>query len=301
MEPFEHRDAVIDRLAAAQHGVISRSQLARAGVSHRAIARRLANGRLQPMFRGVYRAGPVLAPRSREMAAVLACGIESWVSHRSAGLVWESLAADNLGRNVEVTVPRATRRRIEGIITHRSRSLTREDVMHHESLPITTPARTLLDLATVLPSAELERAIARAERNGLARPNDVLERARTCAKHPGALTVRRLLENSQSPALTRSEAEARLLDLVRRGRLRRPQVNARLNGYEVDMLWAEERLVVEVDGFAYHSSERAFTNDRRRDAALTAAGFRVVRFTWSDITKQPEATLVMLAQALSRR
>jgi very-short-patch-repair endonuclease len=202
---------------------------------------------------------------------------------------------------VEVTVPREIRRRIEGIITHRSRSLTPEDVLHHESLPITTPARTLLDLATVLPTVELERAIARSERRGLARPSDVLARACACAKHPGALTIRRLLEDNQSPMLTRSEAEARFLDLVRRGGLRRPQANVQLNGYEVDLLWAEERLVVEVDGFAYHSSERAFTNDRRRDASLTAAGFRVVRVSWKDITKQPEATLVMLAQALVRR
>jgi very-short-patch-repair endonuclease len=242
-----------------------------------------------------------LAPRAREMAAVLACGAESWVSHRSAASVWEGVPEAKLGGDVEVTVPRAMRRRIEGIVTHRSRFLTSEDFVRHESLPITTPARTLLDLATVLPSPELERAIARADRSGLVPPSDLLERARACAKHPGALTIRRLLENDQSPAFTRSEAEARLLDLVRRGRLLRPQVNARLNGYEVDLLWAVDRLVVEVDGFAYHSSERAFTNDRRRDAALTAAGFRVVRITWNDITKQPEATLVMLAQALARR
>ena len=91
-----------------------------------------------------------------------------------------------------------------------------------------------------------------------------------------------------------------MLELIRRARLRAPQTNVRIRGHEVDFLWVAEKLVVEVDGYAYHASASAFGRDRRRDATLTAAGFRVVRFTWPDIVDEPEATLVRLAQALAR-
>jgi very-short-patch-repair endonuclease len=110
----------------------------------------------------------------------------------------------------------------------------------------------------------------------------------------------RALHDDQPAALTRSKAEEVLLDLVRRARLPAPEVNARLLHYEVDFLWRGARLVAEVDGAAYHDTVRAFVEDRRRDAELIAAGYRVVRFTWQDITQRREATVVRLAQALVR-
>ena len=100
--------------------------------------------------------------------------------------------------------------------------------------------------------------------------------------------------------MTRSEAEERLLLLIRKAQLRPPETNVRVEGYEVDFFWRIERLIVEVDGFAFHSSTRPFELDRRRDAALTVAGFRVIRLTWTRIVSEPEATVALLARALER-
>jgi very-short-patch-repair endonuclease len=297
MEPAERPDAAVDRIASGQHGAISYSQLMQAGLSRRAVQRRVEAGRLHALFHGVYRVGPALSPRTLEMGAVLACGACGVLSHRSAGAIWQCSAA--LAGAIEVSVSRSVRRRIKGVLVHRSRSLVPRDVTTREQLPITTPERTLLDLATVLPSTDLERAVARAEQAGLVRIADLVQRVESSRGQPGVVAMRRLLQQVEVPALTRSEAEARLLELVRRGRLTRPQVNAALRGYEVDFLWLNERVVVEVDGFAYHSSPRAFSRDRRRDAELAAAGFRVLRFTWDDIAQQPEATLVTLTRTLA--
>ena len=116
----------------------------------------------------------------------------------------------------------------------------------------------------------------------------------------GADALRKLLAHADPPAFTRSEAEALLLDLVRKARLPAPCTNTQLHGFVVDFLWSGPKLVVEVDGFAYHGSERAFARDRRREAALPGAGYRVMRLTWADLKSRPEATLVLLAQALAR-
>lgn len=112
--------------------------------------------------------------------------------------------------------------------------------------------------------------------------------------------MRALLEAPELLALTRSEAESRFLSLVRRGKLPRPEVNVRLKAFEVDFLWRRERVVVEIDGFAYHSSRGAFEQDRQRDAVLAASGLLVVRITWRQLSTEPEAVLVLLAQALAR-
>ncbi|MGH7506345.1 MAG: DUF559 domain-containing protein, partial [Longimicrobiales bacterium] len=225
---------------------------------------------------------------------------EAVLSHRTAGVLWELVVSAREATVVEVSLPRARRRRVSGIVAHRSRDLTPADVEQLDGLPLTTPARTLLDLATPIASGELERAIARAERNGLVSPADLLRRAEASPRHHGALIICKLLAAEGAPAFTRSEAESRLLDLIRRARLRPPRVNTRLCGYEIDFLWAEERLVAEVDGYAWHSSAAAFARDRRRDADLHASGFRVVRFTWDDAVKHPEATIGVLAAALAR-
>ena len=297
MQLREDPDAAIERIAAAQHGVVTRRQIVESGVSARSIDRRLARCRLHLLYRGVYRVGPIETPRAREMAALLACGPASALSHRSARALWDGQEAPQM---IEVTVPRTKLRRVRGIAVHRSSTLTTDSVVMQGSLRVTTPLRTVIDLAAVLPRSELEQAIARLERCGHLESTDLLSWAEANRRAAGAAPLRALLAEGNAPAFTRSEAEQRLLELIRRGRLRTPQVNVRLHGYEVDFLWSGEKLVVEVDGFAYHASARAFANDRRRDAILTANGFRVIRLTWNDIAKQPEATLVMVAQALAR-
>jgi very-short-patch-repair endonuclease len=183
----------------------------------------------------------------------------------------------------------------------RVRRLVAADTAHVDGVPVTAPARTLFDIAHLMSAREVERALAQADREELVQQEALRALLRRHPRYPGTPVLRALLESGgAAPALTRSEAEERLLVLVRRAQLRAPETNVRIDGVEVDFYWRAERLVVEVDGYAYHSSARAFERDRRRDARLTARGLRIMRVTWRQIVEEPEATLARLAQALAR-
>jgi very-short-patch-repair endonuclease len=201
------------------------------------------------------------------------------------------------GPLVDVTGPRSLRPR-RGIRLHRVAQIPSDEIETKHGLPITSPARTILDLASCN-DADLENILARAERLGLVTP-DTLDA--TLARHPharGTRLLRALL--SAGAALTRSEAERLFLALVRKAALQHPEVNANVEGIEVDFVWRNRRLVVEIDGFAYHSDRESFENDRRRDAILAAAGYRVIRFTWRQLTASPEVVLIRLSEALAQR
>jgi very-short-patch-repair endonuclease len=159
--------------------------------------------------------------------------------------------------------------------------------------------RTLLDLATVLSAHELERAVDEAQVRRLADRQELIRALRRRPGRAGTAVLSALLRRENGPGLTRSQAEDRLLGLLGAGRLPPPQVNVRVHGYEVDLLWPTERLVVEVDGYAFHSTRAAFERDRRRDAELQARGLRVIRVTWRQIVEEPHALLVRIAQALT--
>jgi very-short-patch-repair endonuclease len=291
-------DGRILRLAADQHGVVTRVQLLAAGIGPDRVDRRLAAGVLRQVHRGVYVVGPVIAPWCREMAATLACGAPAVVSHRSAAAVWKLLPPEPADAPVDVALPHGNRRRT-GIRVHRMRSLQPDEVDRQEGIPITTPTRTLLDLAAVLGARDLERAAAEA----LAARLTSTRRLRTLldrhAGRPGVGSLRALVDDR--PARTRSCAEEVFLALVRRAQLPQPDANAAANGYQVDFFWRTERVVVEVDGFAYHASRRSFEADRRRDAVLAAAGVRVIRVTWRQLEGEAEAVIARLAQVLATR
>jgi very-short-patch-repair endonuclease len=277
----------VDVVAARQHGVVTSAQLAAAGITLSAVKSRLRSGALRRLHRGVYRVGPIEAPWAREMAALLATGEGAVLSHHSAADVWEILPRHD--GPAHVTVRGHAVRARAGLHIHRSHSL---DAAVHRGLPLTAPARTLRDLAAYLAAPALERAV---EQALVARLTSHAALAAQTGR--GAARLRGVL--SSDPAMTRSEAERRLLALVRAARLPQPETNVRLGRYEVDMLWRRQRLVVEVDGFAYHGSRRAFERDRRRDADLTQAGYRVVRFTWRQITQEPEAVVARLAALIA--
>jgi very-short-patch-repair endonuclease len=169
-----------------------------------------------------------------------------------------------------------------------------------DGIPVTSPARTLLDLAGTLGGRVVERALARGLREGLVEESEVREMIDRRPRHIGVSVLRSILDREGGPSFTRSEAESRLLGLIRRAKLSQPEVNVPVQGYEVDFLWPAERLIVEVDGFRYHSSSPAFEKDRHRDGVLAAAGYQVVRVTWRQLTNEPEALLARLAQALVR-
>ena len=293
-------ERAIARLAASQHGVVTRTQLYALGLGRHSIDHRLRSARLHPLHRGVYLVGHAALPQhAREIAAVLACGPGAVVSHRSAAVLWRLLPHPARAAPVDVTVPGRYPGKKRGILVHRAGALPRQETRTCQGVPTTSPGRTLIDLAAQAPARELERALAEGQARGLIRPRELgllLDRHRG---RRGTATLRALL--GDGAVLTRSEAEDRLLSLVRRAALPPPDVNVRLGGHEVDFLWREEGLVVEVDGFAFHSSRAAFERDRARDAELQSRGYRVIRVTWRQLVDRREATLARIAGALAAR
>jgi len=167
-------------------------------------------------------------------------------------------------------------------------------------IPLTTPARTICDLAATEPLRDVESALAEARIHRLATDrqiNAVIQRAPT---RPGAPIIRKLLEAEDDSGYTRSKAERILRDLIHDADLERPLFNEPLLGYVVDALWPKQRLIVEVDGFAYHSNRAAFERDRARDQRLIAAGYRVIRVTWIQMRDRPIAVITTIAQALAQ-
>jgi very-short-patch-repair endonuclease len=289
----------IGALAVGQYGVVTRSQLLGAGVGASAITRRLKSGWLRQKHRGVYVVGPLEPLEAREMAAVLACGPGALLSHVSAGSKWGLLGPASGLRPCDVGVFSAHRIRRPGIRVRRMVRFVPSDRATLRGIPVTAPGRTLVDLASILAGRELEQAVALAEREGLVTLGDLSSMLMRHRGRPGIPLLRTLLETGQSPALTRSEAEERLLGLIREARLPMPETNVRIEPYEVDFLWAAEGIAVEVDGFRFHASRARFESDRRRDMDLATGGIHVVRLTWRQITGEPLATVARLAQALA--
>lgn len=284
-------------LAARQQGVVSRRQALAAGLSPRALEHRLVTGRFTRLHRGVYLLGPIRAPLTDHVAALLACGPGAVISHRSAAALFELPVAPR--SHLDVTVPaRDGRTRRPGIRVHRPSVLPAADVTTRDDLPTTTPTRTVLDLAAHVPERELLRVVEEAERRGLV---DRVQLARRLAGIRGAATLREVLRRFDAPQVTRSEAERRMLDLVRAAALPRPSTNTRIGRYEVDLLWQAQRLVVEIDGYAFHGTRAAFERDRRRDVELAEQGYRVLRFTWRQIVGEPEWVIARLAAAMAVR
>lgn len=285
--------------ARVQHGVFSRKQLVEAGVSDEELLARTVAGWLTRLHRGVYAlAGQALSWRGRWLAAVLACGDGAVLSHQSAAALWR-ISTPQEG-DAHVTLPgTGGRRRRDGIRLHRSVTMTSSDLGERDSIPVTTPARTIVDLArSGLAGRPLERIVQEAEYHRLLDLS-----AFDAGSHPGLrppAALRRLLATYEpGSALTRSELEERFLLLCRSDGIPAPLVNAELLGLTVDFLWPRAALVVEVDGREGHATHRAFQADRDRDARLVAAGFRVMRFTWRDVTVSPRVVSHRIRRALA--
>jgi very-short-patch-repair endonuclease len=288
-------DVALAELAGAQWGVVARAQLRALGFERGAIARRLQSGRLHIVHRGVYAVGhTALRREGRWLASVLACGPGAALSYRSGAAHLELLRTDQV--LIDVTAGRG-RRGAPGIRLHRARLLDARDVTLYHGIPTTTIARTLLDLAATIKHEHLERAIAQATRLGVydhRAINDVIARSNGHRGRPILAAA-----TAQEPKLTRSEWEARLLALIRAADLPEPLVNHVLDApdhgpCEVDFFWPSKSLVVETDSWRWHGSQASFEADRAKDAALTAAGYRVVRLTW----RTPDPTITKRLRAL---
>lgn len=286
-------------LAARQHGLVTRGQLMAAGATARRIQAQVESGRFRPIHRGVYLVDSVVRPHTLRLAGCLACGPGAVVSHRSAAELWGLVSGASTGRLVDVTI-RGHRRQRPGIRVHRSRTVERFERTVREGVPVTTPTRTLLDLAIAAAPRTIERAVAEALARGLTTQKRLTDCLARHARRPGSVGLGTAL-SQPAPPRTRSEAEERFLTLVRRAGVPRPRVNSRIGAYEVDFHWPDARLVVEIDGFASHHSRPAFERDRRRDAVIVAEGYSVIRVTWRSLVEKPEEVAFRLGQALARR
>jgi len=289
-------DRALAHLAGAQHGVVSRSQLLEVGFSPKAITDRLGRGGLHSLHRGVYAVGHrALASHGRWLGAVLACGPDAVLSHRSAAALWDLRPTTRTA--IDVIAPR-TRHRRSGINLHLPRCLEPRHRTEHNGIPCTTVARTLADLGAVIDHTAVERAWHRAEMLGLLDVRAVEQTLGSGHGRRGAGHLRKLLDECRADQITRSELEERFLTLCRRASLPPPEVNTRIEAsgttYEVDFLWRTRHLVAETDGWGPHRTHSAFEADRRRDADLLVAGFRVVRFTWRQITRNAESVVATL-------
>ena len=291
-------DWAVAAVAERQGGAISIGQLRDVGLGEGAIRHRVVRGRLHPFHHGVYAVGhPNLTPRGHMWAAVLACGgpDAAVLSHRSAAAVWDLLPSS---AKFDVTTLRAAHSTPK-IRVHRSTTLIPADITHHDGLPVTTVARTLVDLAPTLTPHRLERVVHRAEHLRLLDTHSLnAQFARANGRNTKTLqNVLQTLE-THDPDITRSTLEERLLALISKAQLPRPEVNAMVGSHEVDFFWPEHRLIVETDGAGTHLTANAFEDDRRKDAELTTLGYRVVRFTWRQVVEQPRATLATLVLLL---
>lgn len=296
-------DTLIAQRAGLQHGVISREQLIEIGLSASGVNRRVQLGRLHRLHPGVYAVGHTVVPREgRWLAAVLAGGKGAVLSHRSAGALWGVVRGAER-RRVEITTPRSTRS--VGAIHRHTSVLSPDEVTRRHRIPVTTLARTLLDIAATANVERMEAAIREAEylhRFRLAALEEVLER------HPGRRGTRTIEASlrrlGHAPrGRVRSKMETRFAALLAGTDLPRPRLNALLdlddNGgpIQADCLWSPQRVVVELDGGEAHRTRVAFETDRERDRRLQVAGWQVVRVTWRQL-EEPAALLVDLRKLL---
>jgi hypothetical protein len=293
-------DRPISELAKRQHGVISRAQLRSIGLSDGGITARVSRGGLHRVHHGVYAVGhTVLGARGKWMAAVLAGGTGAVLSHAAAAALWGLRSSE--APTIDVTVPGSGgRRRRPGLRIHRARSLDGETTAC-DGIPVTTPARTILDLAAVLNRRPLEQLLDQAEITRLAdQPSlEALARAHPGHRGAGRLTAA-LHDHTPGTTLTNGKLEERFLKLCDDAGLPRPLVNHHVEGFKVDFVFTDHRVLVETDSWRFHKSRASFESDRHRDAVHAAAGYRTLRFTHDRIAHHPAAVSRAIRSVLAQ-
>lgn len=285
-------------LVARQYGVVSRAQLLALGFSSQAIKRRVANGRLHPVRRGVYAVGrPELTGHGVWMAAILSCGEGAVLSHGSAAALWG--IGDEQRGVIEISVPASVERRGPGMLVHRRTRLSTTDVTEHERIPVTSPALTLIDLASRLSMRKLEAAVNAADKHDRIDP-EALRAALDQHKGRHGVAALRVLLDRLTFVLTDSELERWFLPLVRAAGLPKPSTGENVNGFDVDFHWPDLGLVVETDGLRYHRTPAQQARDRLRDQTHTAAGLTPLRFTHAQIRYEPAHVRVTLTRVARR-
>jgi very-short-patch-repair endonuclease len=293
--PLQLRIAQIARL---QRGYVARRQLLVAGVASSTIAWLVERQRLFEARRCVYIVGHDATPAlGDETSALLALREGAALSHETAAALWGLASATP---SIHVVIRGGPGTSPRGVTVHRSRCLKATDIGVRHRLPVTSVARTLLDYADGHTERQVELAFDHAKVDRVLRRHELDGLLRRTSGRRGAPLLRDLLDAQGTTTVTRSEAEERLLTLIRAAQLPAPRINARLLGYEVDFYWPEQRFVVEVDGYRFHSGSRAFEHDRRKDSALVTAGIATIRVTWRQLEREPYAVVARIAQGISR-
>jgi len=285
-------------LARAQHGVVARRQLLALGYSRTAIEHRLKTGRLHQVKRGVYSVGRAELSREGEwMAAILACGQDSFLTHRSAGALYG--ICQERPEQTEVGVRRRGRSRHQDIKVRERLSLPSQDVGTLYRIPITSPVRTMIDLVAVQGPRDLLRSINEADKLEVIRADDLREALHAHVGQPGVKVLHALLDRDTF-VLSDEELERLFLPIALEIGLPLPETKIWLNGYEVDFFWPELKLVVETDGLRYHRTPAAQAKDARRDQAHTAAGYARLRFTHWQVKHEREYVKGILGETAAR-
>jgi very-short-patch-repair endonuclease len=256
----------------------------------------VAIGRLYRYHHGVYLLDPPerVSRITLMMAAVEACGAGAVLSHRSAAELWEFLPPHE--GHLEVTVVAHNAGNRPGIRRHRVPELDAADIRTRRGVRVTSPARTVLDNAR---DPDLEELIATALDKGRVTRRQVEQAIARSQTRRGVGRLRALFDQDGGPRRTRSWGERRLLSLIRQAGLPVPLTNRLLYGFQVDAVWPDLKLVIEIDGYEFHRGRRSFEDDRARDATLVAHGYRVIRFTATQLRDEPLMVLARLAAALA--
>ena len=288
-------------LARKQHGVVTRRQLIELGMGPKAIRHRLANGRLHPLMRGIYAVGrPQVGTYGHWMAAVLACGPQARLSHRSAATLWGVWRERRGGQApIEVVVPASVARRRPGVRVHRRGVFDVAGGRVIDEIPVTDPIATLVDLATCIPIGEVEAAVNEADHLDLVNPERLRRALDLLPRRPGVTRLRALLD-APTFALTDSKLERYFLPIAYAAGLPLPQTQVWLNRYRVDFYWPELGLVVEADSLRYHRTPAKQAADNRRDQAHISAGLMPLRFSHWQVRYEPDHVRRTLATVLRR-
>ncbi|MBF6620026.1 MAG: hypothetical protein ITG02_07325 [Patulibacter sp.] len=258
---------------------MSRSQLRGLGLSNEQVSRAIATARLVPVHRAIFALGhDRLRAEGQWMAAVLACGGGVVLGYRSAAAHWDLRRTSSPA--VEVVIPRSSRPAHRDVIVHRHPHLHPDEVTVHRGIPVTTPARTLVDLAAVLTPTALRRAVGQADilrRFDLREVRAVLERH---PRHRGRTALERVLGAWTDAETVRSPQEASFPELCVRFGFPRPAINAELLGMEIDAVFFDERVAVELQSYAFHSGAIQWENDHEKRARLVASGWIVLAYSW---------------------
>jgi hypothetical protein len=281
-------------MATRAHGIVDREELLAAGISAAGIKRRVKKGVLHPEFPGVYRVGHrAPSAESHYLAAVRACGKGAVLSGRAAAYLWGLIK----GRAPIPEVTARTKRRIEGIKVRRARAAV--EATSRRGIPVTTVARTLVDLAAVLRAEDLARACHEAGVKYGTTPRDVDEVLARRPNAPGSAKLRGVMRGEVR--VTLSKLERRFLQRLEEAGLPLPETNRVASGRRVDCRWPEHRLTIELDGYRYHSSRHAWETDRRREREARARGDEFRRYTFGDVEEWPAWMLKELRDLVGSR